>query len=63
MLLTVLMLLIAQVMYLDRKLTDHTLLQAIARVNRTKNNKFRGYIVDYFGLADYLTEALGDVFY
>jgi type I restriction enzyme R subunit len=27
---------IAQVMYLDRKLTDHTLLQAIARVNRTK---------------------------
>ena len=49
---------IAQVMYLDRKITDHTLLQAIARVNRTKNNKFRGYIVDYFGLSDYLTEAL-----
>jgi type I restriction enzyme R subunit len=49
---------IAQVMYLDRKLTDHTLLQAIARVNRTNNNKFRGYIVDYFGLSDYLTEAL-----
>ncbi len=40
---------IAQVMYLDRKLTDHTLLQAIARVNRTNKNKFRGYIVDYFG--------------
>ena len=49
---------IAQVMYLDRKLTDHTLLQAIARVNRTSKNKFRGYIVDYFGLSDYLTEAL-----
>lgn len=49
---------IAQVMYLDRKLTDHTLLQAIARVNRTNKNKFRGYIVDYFGLGDYLTEAL-----
>jgi len=49
---------IAQVMYLDRKLTDHTLLQAIARVNRTNKNKFRGYIVDYFGLSDYLTEAL-----
>ena len=45
-------------MYLDRKLTDHTLLQAIARVNRTNKNKFRGYIVDYFGLSDYLTEAL-----
>ncbi len=49
---------IAQVMYLDRKLTDHTLLQAIARVNRTNKNKFCGYIVDYFGLSDYLTEAL-----
>ncbi|MDM5148222.1 type I restriction endonuclease subunit R [Candidatus Persebacteraceae bacterium Df01] len=49
---------VAQVMYLDRKLTDHTLLQAIARVNRTNKNKFRGYIVDYFGLSDYLTEAL-----
>ena len=50
---------VAQVMYLDRKLTDHTLLQAIARVNRTNKNKFRGYIVDYYGLSDYLTEALG----
>lgn len=49
---------IAQVMYLDRKLTDHTLLQAIARVNRTSANKHRGFIVDYFGLSDYLTEAL-----
>ena len=45
-------------MYIDRKLTDHTLLQAIAQVNRTKENKFREYIVDYFGLSDYLTEAL-----
>ena len=49
---------IAQVMYLDRKLTDHTLLQAIARVNRTGKNKFKGYIVDYYGLSDYLVEAL-----
>lgn len=49
---------IAQAMYLDRKLSDHTLLQAIARVNRTNKNKFRGYIVDYYGLSDYLTEAL-----
>ena len=49
---------IAQVMYLDRKLSDHTLLQAIARVNRTNKNKFCGYIVDYFGLSDYLSEAL-----
>jgi type I restriction enzyme, R subunit len=49
---------VAQVMYLDRKLSDHSLLQAIARVNRTNKNKFRGYIVDYYGLSDYLTEAL-----
>lgn len=49
---------ICQVMYLDRKLTDHNLLQAIARVNRTKANKFSGYIVDYYGLTDYLAEAL-----
>ena len=49
---------IAQVMYLDRKLTDHTLLQAIARVNRTAANKHCGYIVDYYGLTDYLAEAL-----
>ena len=49
---------VVQVMYLDRSLTDHTLLQAIARVNRTNRNKFRGYIVDYYGLSDYLTEAL-----
>ena len=41
-----------------RALTDHTLLQAIARVNRTKANKFSGYIVDYFGLTDYLADAL-----
>ncbi|MEW8359707.1 MAG: HsdR family type I site-specific deoxyribonuclease [Candidatus Thiodiazotropha sp.] len=49
---------ICQVMYLDRKLQEHTLLQAIARVNRTYANKPRGFIVDYYGLSDYLTEAL-----
>lgn len=49
---------IVQVMYLDQKLTEHTLLQAIARVNRANENKFRGYIIDYYGLSDYLTQAL-----
>ncbi|MFZ2657506.1 MAG: type I restriction endonuclease subunit R [Victivallales bacterium] len=49
---------VEQVMYLDRKLLDHSLLQAIARVNRTATGKTRGYIVDYYGLADYLKEAL-----
>jgi type I restriction enzyme R subunit len=49
---------LCQVMYLDRKLTEHSLLQAIARVNRTYTGKSRGFIVDYYGLSDYLTEAL-----
>ena len=49
---------VAQVMYLDQKLSDHTLLQAIARVNRIHEKKFRGHIVDYYGLSDYLAEAL-----
>ena len=44
--------------FLDSKLTDHTLLEAIARINQTNKNKFRGYIMDYFGLSYYLTEAL-----
>lgn len=49
---------IEQVMYLDKKLREHSLLQAIARTNRVKPGKQRGYIVDYIGLANHLTEAL-----
>jgi type I restriction enzyme R subunit len=49
---------IAQVMYIDRSLKDHTLMQAIARVNRNYKGKACGYVVDYYGLSDYLTEAL-----
>jgi type I restriction enzyme R subunit len=49
---------IAQVMYIDRSLKDHTLMQAIARVNRTYKGKACGYVVDYHGLSDHLTEAL-----
>jgi type I restriction enzyme R subunit len=47
---------IEQVMYID-KLREHTLLQAIARTNRVKKGKQRGYIVDYIGLANHLTDA------
>ena len=47
---------IAQVMYIDRSLKEHTLMQAIARVNRTYPGKQVGYIVDYHGLSEYLTE-------
>ena len=49
---------IEQVMYIDKKVTDHNLLQTIARVNRVAKGKTRGYIVDYIGLTDHLTEAL-----
>lgn len=49
---------IEQVMYIDKKIQEHTLLQAIARTNRVKQGKSRGYIVDYIGLANHLTEAL-----
>lgn len=49
---------IEQVMYIDKKLREHNLLQAIARVNRVASNKHRGFIVDYIGLANHLFEAL-----
>ncbi len=49
---------IEQVMYIDKKIREHTLLQAIARVNRVARGKKRGYVVDYIGLANHLTEAL-----
>ncbi|GAB4356275.1 MAG: HsdR family type I site-specific deoxyribonuclease [Methylohalobius crimeensis] len=49
---------IEQVMYLDKKIREHTLLQAIARTNRVKKGKQRGYVVDYIGLTNKLTEAL-----
>ena len=46
------------VLYLDRKLKDHTLLQAIARVNRVCDDKEFGYIVDYYGVFSNLNDAL-----
>lgn len=50
---------IEQVMYLDRPLKEHSLLQAIARVNRTcGDSKKCGYVVDYYGVLDFLEEAL-----
>jgi len=49
---------VEQVMYIDKKLREHNLLQAIARVNRKTKNKDRGFIVDYIGLANHLTFAL-----
>lgn len=49
---------IEQVMYIDKRVKDHNLLQTIARVNRIAKGKTRGYIVDYIGLTDHLKNAL-----
>ena len=62
---------VLQTMYLDKGMRDHTLLQAIARVNRPyKDIKESGHILDYFGVFEDLNEALnfdkselGDVAY
>ncbi|MFP3471652.1 hypothetical protein R0J90_16540, partial [Micrococcus sp. SIMBA_144] len=50
---------VEQVMYLDRPLKEHNLLQAIARVNRTYGERKKcGYVVDYYGISNHLEEAL-----
>ncbi|MFA5997545.1 MAG: type I restriction endonuclease subunit R [Candidatus Paceibacterota bacterium] len=49
---------IEQVMYLDKPLRDHNLLQAIARTNRVYKNKEAGKIIDYYGITRNLYEAL-----
>ena len=46
------------VMYLDRPIREAELLQAIARVNRTGYGKRCGVVVDYYGVAQHLKEAL-----
>jgi type I restriction enzyme R subunit len=46
------------VMYLDRPIREAELLQAIARVNRTGHGKRAGIMVDYYGVANHLQEAL-----
>ncbi|XHR27483.1 MAG: type I restriction endonuclease subunit R [Chthoniobacteraceae bacterium] len=46
------------VLYIARKLKEHTLLQAIARVNRLHPGKDFGYIIDYYGVLTQLHDAL-----
>ena len=48
----------AHTMYLDKPLAGHSLMQAIARVNRVYGDKPGGLIVDLLGLADQLADAL-----
>ncbi|OUB69893.1 type I restriction endonuclease subunit R [Bacillus thuringiensis] len=49
---------IEQVMYLDKPIKEHNLLQAIARTNRTYDKKTYGLIVDYYGVSRFLEQAL-----
>lgn len=50
---------ILQVMYLDKPMKDHTLLQAICRTNRIYDQgKTHGLIVDYIGIFDDVARAL-----
>lgn len=46
------------VLYVNRSLREHRLLQAIARVNRLHEEKDFGYIRDYWGILGELDEAL-----
>ncbi len=47
-----------RVMYLDKPLYEHRLLQAIARVNRPYKDKEYGLIVDSVGLMEHLTKTM-----
>lgn len=48
----------AAILYIDKELKEHNLLQAIARVNRLYDGKDFGFIVDYRGLLGNLDQAL-----
>jgi type I restriction enzyme R subunit len=45
-------------MYVDKPMRDHSLMQAIARVNRVFKDKPGGLVVDYIGIANDLKQAL-----
>lgn len=47
-----------QVLYIDKELKDHSLLQAIARTNRLFEGKDFGLIIDYRGLINKLDSAM-----
>jgi type I restriction enzyme R subunit len=49
---------ILQVMYLDKPMKDHNLLQAICRTNRVYPGKTHGLTVDYLGIFDDVATAL-----
>ena len=45
-------------MYVDKPMSGHNLMQAIARVNRVFKDKPGGLVVDYIGIAENLKQAL-----
>ncbi|QBD83366.1 type I restriction endonuclease subunit R [Ktedonosporobacter rubrisoli] len=47
-------------MYIDKPMRGHSLMQAIARVNRVFKDKPGGLVVDYIGIANELREALNE---
>ena len=49
---------VCQVLYIDKELKEHGLLQAIARTNRIAEGKDYGLIVDYRGLIEKLDDAM-----
>ncbi|MDR4509047.1 MAG: HsdR family type I site-specific deoxyribonuclease [Candidatus Brocadiaceae bacterium] len=49
---------ILQVMYMDKAMKDHNLLQAVCRTNRVYKKKSHGLIVDYYGVFDDVARAL-----
>lgn len=46
------------VMYIDKPLQKHTLIQTISRVNRTFEGKEQGIVVDYIGIKNAMMEAI-----
>lgn len=46
------------VMYIDKPLQKHTLIQTISRVNRVFEGKDRGLVVDYIGIKNDMLEAI-----
>lgn len=49
---------LTQIIYIDKELKEHSLLQAIARANRLYDGKDYGLIVDYRGLISQLDDAV-----
>ena len=49
---------VCQVLYIDKELKEHNLLQAIARTNRLHEGKDFGLVIDYRGLIKKLDEAM-----